>query len=144
MNELPHTIRAIFNQLSEDSGVTDLVENRIYYGMAGEGSEYPCVVFSHVAGTEGILADGTRFNTRPIFLIKAVSEGHSALLAARIANAVDKAIEPINREETVDDDVVRIEGCIRQEPASMTERNRDSGVTYQHIGAYYQFFVWVP
>lgn len=142
MNELPHAFRAIYNQLSEDTALTALVGSRIFYGSAKEGAEYPCVVFQHISGLDSVTQGGQiRFATRPIFLIKAIGKGDSPLLPARVANAVDKAIETIDRQETIDGDTVTVQGCVRQEPFSLPDRNRDSGIMYQHVGAYYQFWV---
>lgn len=148
MNELAACAAFLVRELLADSDVTDLVGQRVYDTLAPQGSQLPCIVFSHLGGMDlnTVGSDRGRIFSRPQFVIEAVSGGEEIQgfsEADVIASALDAALTGDYRGAAgaieVDDLNYQVSGIRREQPLRRLED--EGAVRYYRAGGIYRLFV---
>ena len=105
----------------------------VYQNLAAQGDDAPYVIFQKQAGTPDYTFTGKAFDN-DLYMVKAVTQGHSPALAGTIADRIDAVLT---------DGSLTISGgthyYLRRE-ADIDYTETGDGVTYHHIGASYR--VW--
>lgn len=138
MNELGLTAKFIRQTLLADPVVTSLVQTRIHRNRAPKGSGLPYIVFTLVISRDkNAIGAKNRLFTRPLYTIKAVTEGEDDTTGDAIATAIDDALT--GKSDFIGADGLIKLGVFREEPFDFAEEQE--GVQYNHIGGQYRIFV---
>ena len=138
MNELGLTAQFITTLLTADEEITALVADRIYRNHRPPNGGLPCIVFSLVSSIDKqAIGARQRLFTRPLYTIKAITEGTDDTVGDAIATRVDEVISGQS-------DFVGVGGLVklgvyRTEAIEFVEPK--DGKQYNHIGGQYRFFV---
>lgn len=137
-NELGKTSAFLVSKLTNDATVASLVGTRIHRNRRPPDGPLPCIVFSLI-GSPDVQAIGARQRlfTRPLYLIKAITEGTDDTVGDAIATAIDNAL--VGQSDFVGSDGLVKLGVYRTEPIEYVEEV--DGVQYNHIGGQYRIFV---
>jgi hypothetical protein len=118
--------------------ITMGLQDKIYRELAPPGTDCPYIVMSFQSGRDR-RALGTRalIFTRPLFLIRGVTEGTDDTLGNDIADAIEDALDGSS-------DLLAVDGVAkltvgREEPIEFVEE--EDGTRYNHIGGLYRVFV---
>jgi len=141
MNELLPGIKFLQDRLTGAAGLTALVGQRIYSGMAPQKAAYPLVIHAYQSGgvTPALGADVGRLMADPRFLVKAVTQERDPLAAGRIANQIDEAIDGKSAAIVIDGITYNVQGCIMEQQIHFTEDVGD--LRYQHFGGLYRLYI---
>lgn len=135
VNELDAASKFIYAQLTGNVTLMGLV-NGVFEDLAPQEVLPPYVIFSFQSALDlQALPPVTRILTRPIYLVKAVTQGDTHAASAAIANQIELSL--LQQQGLVGGIVIL--GEHRLEPIQFTEA-RD-GVRYSHVGGLYRLFV---
>jgi hypothetical protein len=138
MNELGLTATFLRDLLTNDATVFALVGDRIHRNRVPPNSGLPCIVFSLIGSVDkNAIGADQRLFTRPLYLVKAVTEGTDDTMGDAIATAIDNALMG-KSDFTGSGGLVKL-GCFREELVEYPEEV--NGVQYNHIGGRYRLFV---
>lgn len=143
--ELGTVARWIYARLASDAdgedangnpyqGLASLVGGRVYEFLVPENGDYPCVVFSHLAGRDVVGTGARRIFSRSSYHVKAICKGNSFGPCAPLAARIDALLQ---QAQDVTDPVVL--GVHRVGPVQSADQ--DEGVRYNHLGGEYTFFM---
>lgn len=123
--------------------LTDLVDSRIYSGMAPKGRVSPFVLFQFVPSASDInIGQSERGATYMEYLVEGIRDGESFDVPHQIAAAIDEAIhdkrETVNYG-TVQDPVIWRIDCIRLRPHQMAYYDTPQQV--RHSGGFYRLII---
>lgn len=134
MIETARALLWVYETLANDATLADLVDDRIYDGLAPEGSAFPYVVYSFQAGTDTVVIGAARILNRGLYLVKAVAETQSYSGPTQIADRVDELLQAANGS-TVDGLIL---GVNREQPIMYIETI--DGIQFRHVGGLYRIF----
>ena len=142
VNELRAADTYIYDRLIASAGLTALVGDKIFSEVApreqdGSAVEPPYVVYGFVAGIDLLAIGRARIFTRPIYLVRAVTEGPSFAEAASIADEIDLALHNAPPDAPVGS--AQVMGMDRLQLIRFTEVV--DGVRYNHVGGQYRLFI---
>lgn len=125
----------VFSTLANDPTMQGLVGNpaRVYSAIAPEGSAFPYVVMTYLAGADVIATGGGRVMSRPIYVVKGVDNASSFANLKAIATQIETLIG--NQTGTTPD--TRILSCVREQPFELIEVDQ-AGVVYRNLGGRYR------
>lgn len=138
MNELGLTSQFITELLLNDTTLNGLVGERVYRNVRPPNGLLPCIVFQLIASPD-VQAIGCRQRlfTRPVYLVKALTEGTDDTVGDAIATAIDNAL--VGQSDFVGTGGLVKLGVYRLEPVEYVEQVED--VQYNHVGGQYRIFV---
>lgn len=138
MNELGLTSTFISNLLINDATISGYVQTRVHRNVRPPDGPLPCIVFQLIASPD-VQAIGCRQRlfTRPIYLVKAITEGTDDIVGDAIATAIDNAL--VGQSDFVGTGGLVKLGVYRLEPIEYVEQVE--GVQYNHVGGQYRIFV---
>lgn len=147
MNELQAVELWIVQTLTGVDGL-EAIEGRFFVGSVPQAknetqTRYPAVVMSLRSAPETTGNGGARVMTRPLYLVKIVSEGKTFNDYARALSAIDAALTTSGPGQAVsyeDGPAFEIRGAIRENSVRYTEN--DSGRSYCHQGGLYRLFCY--
>lgn len=127
--------------LKADAQITALVAGRVYWGMAPQGAIHPLIVWQVVAGTDtNVVGTGdNRLFTKPLVLVKAITQGNAVGLAITIASHVDRVLHGIENQPKTSLGRNYVISCYRESPFEMPEFGQNQ--RYNHFGGHYRFHV---
>lgn len=139
--ELQAAAKAFRAALTEDAAVAALAGTRIYEGLAPQGTALPYVLFSYHTGGD-VQAQGSagRILTRPVYLVKALTEGTDFGPADTLAAAVDGVVEDLDSLISIGSETYRVQVQGRLEPVRYLETVA-GGSRYYHAGGLYRLIV---
>jgi hypothetical protein len=143
MNPLPLCEKFIRDTLKNDSGVSALVSSRIYSGRPPQKTGgFPCIVFSLLtgAGESAFGPNDERMLEKPVYTVKAVTEGEDYGTAHAIAQAFDTALRSARGPVTHNSLTAYIQGAKKQEWLEYQEDSPE-GVRFNYVGANYRLFL---
>lgn len=118
----------LYERLSGDTTLSNLVGGRIYSYLAPQDAVLPFVLFSHQAGHDVRGVGPARIMTSLVYQVKAVGQGHSFGPLKAIADRLDTLLQGASGS-VVDGTVLM---CVREQPVEYVET--DDGVQYRHLG----------
>lgn len=110
-------------------GVATLLNNRVYAYIAPQGAAYSLVIFSHQAGRDVQGLGTNRVITRPLYLVKVISQGAPNAAAKSAADRID---ERLTVAASVKDGYV-FSGR-REQSISFVEVDDATKTQYWHVG----------
>lgn len=147
VNELDGADKFIWDRLTGQAGMAALVQTpggewKVFSELApreiaGEEVTTPYIVFSFLVGPDNLAIGRARIFTRPVYLVRAVTEGTSLVQAAAIADLIDLALH--NAPPAVPIAGLQVMGSDRVQPIRFIEVT--DGVRYNHVGGQYRLFV---
>jgi hypothetical protein len=138
VNEVKYAADFVYDKLAAHSDVIALVQDRIFRDIAPPTANLPYITFTLISSVDkNAIGARKRLFTRPLFLVKAVTEGTDERPADLIASAIDDAL--MGQNDLVGTDGVVKLGVYREACVSYVEE--EQGVLYRHNGGNYRLFV---
>lgn len=142
MNEAYAAQKAAIDALKANAGIVSLAGARVYKDLAPQEASLPYVLVSHQLSshTQAVGNGPKRIASQPQLNIKAVTDGNSGILAARLGHFIDQALVGVSdvvvsfESETYD-----VQGCWQDAP--IDERQIEIDKNYFYNGGLYRFFV---
>lgn len=134
MNELSRVKRFIHATLVDYPPVSTLVGDRIFADLQPQPATWPAVVFGILSSPDTSANGGTRVLTRPLVLVRGVTEGHGQEMAEQIADAIDDALQAASGHAVGAG--AYIAGILREDAFDMVEESE--GKVYRHLGGRYR------
>lgn len=134
MNEISRVKRFIHAALVDSLPVTALVGERIFADVQPQPAEWPAVVFGVLSSPDTTANGGTRVVTRPLVLVRAITEGHGQEMAEQLADAIDDALQAAVGQ--VAGYGAYVAGVVREDAFDMVEESE--GKIYRHLGGRYR------
>lgn len=126
----------LYDTLSNDSEVTDLVDTRIYQDVAPQGSTTPYIVYQASGQANDLMVVGQiRVWSDGLWTVKVVDQSNSYASADAVYTKVDLALH--RGDGTATGGIVHT--ATREQTFSYPEI--DQGVHYKHIGGVYRIQV---
>jgi hypothetical protein len=144
MIETVRVDRWLYQTLSQDTVLGDLVHGRIYGYLAPPGATLPYVVYSHQSGRDVRALGPTRIMTDMVYQIKAIGSGGSFAPLKSIVDRLDDllqgaagvVIDPRSDIMTrgLAGQLIRrhVLMCVREQPIAYVEV--EDGMQYRHLG----------
>jgi uncharacterized protein DUF3168 len=138
-NEPQAAEKWIFSTLSGNAAVTALVAQRVFAGMAPQTAARPFIVYVHNRGSYRATVGGqSRIFGRPVYAVKAVTEGGSFALADQIVDALDTAL--VGTSSTVAAGGITWQvSCVRIGDIRYVEVRE--GQRFNHAGGLYDLYI---
>lgn len=133
MNELSRAKRFIHEALLGDPDLASLVGERVCADVAPQGTAWPVVIFAALSGPDINGSGGVRVMTRPLFLVRGVTEGGGQTLAEQIADRIDIALQAASGRAG---DGAYVAGVLREDTFEMVEEA--AGKILRHLGGRYR------
>ncbi len=138
VNELGATFGYIYDLLANDSAIIALVSDRIFRDIAPPTATLPYITFSLISSPDrNAIGARRRLFTRPLLLVKGMTEGTDERPADLIASAIDNAL--MGQNDLAPSDGIAKLGVFREQPIAYVEE--EQGVQYRHVGGNYRIFV---
>lgn len=118
----------LYERLSGDTTLSNLVGGRIYAYLAPQDATLPFVLYSHQAGHDVRGVGPARIMTSLVYQVKAVGQGGSFGPLKAIADRLDTLLQGASGS-VVDGTVLM---CVREQPIEYVEI--EDGVQYRHLG----------
>lgn len=134
MIEVARGLLWIYEKLANDATLADLVDDRIYDGIAPEGAAFPYVVYSFQAGADTVVVGAARVLNSGLYLVKAVAETQSYSGPAEIADRIDDLLQAASG--AADDGLIL--GANREQPIMYVEVV--DTIQFRHVGGLYRIF----
>lgn len=133
MIEVARALEWIYTTLSNDATVTNLIDDRIYDGLAPQGANYPFIVFNHQGGADARGVGVYRAFDNSLYQVKAVTQAESYSQATEIADAIDDALQ--GASGTADGGYIG--PCVREQTLMLIELGK-GGIQYRSAGGLYR------
>lgn len=135
--------RWLFETLSASSALEELIDDRIYSGLAPEGRTSPFVLFQFVPSASDMnIGQSERGATFLEYLVEGIRDGESLDIPHQIAAEIDLALhdqrQSVNYGTVMDPVIWRID-CIRIRPHQMVVYDRPEKVC--HSGGFYRLII---
>ena len=135
--------RWLAETLNAYAPLTDLVDSRIYSGLAPKGRVSPFVLFQFIPSASDMnIGDSERGATFLEYLVEGIRDGESLDIPHQIAAAIDEALhdmrESVNYGTVMDPVIWRID-CVRRRPHQMVYHDRPQEVC--HSGGFYRLII---
>lgn len=138
VNEAKYAADFIYDLLAAHQGIIDTVSDRIFRLIAPPNAILPYVTFTFISSVDkNAIGARKRLFTRPIYLVKAVTEGTDERPGDLIATHIDNAL--MGQNDLVGTDGVVKLGVFREGIVEYVEE--EQGIQYRHIGGNYRVFV---
>lgn len=134
MIEIARAMEFIHDTLAIDTTLTGLVGDRIYDGVAPEGTTFPYVVYNFQGGSDAVAVGAARVLNNSLFQVKAVAMAQSYIGPAEIADRIDVLLQAATG--TAVDGLIL--GTNREQPIMYTEVVDKT--QYRHVGGLYRMF----
>ena len=125
--------QAVLNELSDTSGVTDLVGTRIYYVKAPQDVTNPYIIFSKLSAPREHDHDGSSGLAGARFLVSIFGETYR--IVKLIAKQVQTALQAFKGTMGGDGGVV-VNGCFYQNEVDF----REDGIGLYHVDC--DYLIW--
>lgn len=116
-----------------------IVGDRIYEGAAPAGSLYPAVVFNLLAGSDQSAQGDVRIFSKPLYLVKIVTQQESFGLASQAYAIVDFLLQGAYGYVSVNGTLYFISRCNREAAVEYAEE-KELG-RFSHLGGKYRLMV---
>lgn len=133
MIEVARALEWIYATLAADTDIDNLVDGRIYDGLAPQGAAYPLIVFNHQGGADARGVGVYRAFDNSIYQVKAVTQAESYSTATEIADAIDAALQ--GASGTADGGYIG--PCVREQTLMLIELGK-GGIQYRSVGGLYR------
>jgi hypothetical protein len=139
-----HELRAVDKFLTDnlraETELTALIGDESFYSdVAPKGTPPPYVLHQFITGEDTNAIGAIRIFTKPLYLVKVVTEGESYKEAGILITLVERAIVGKQQVITIDGIDWQIMGCHRERPIRFPQFF--DGVRYNHLGGQYRIFV---
>lgn len=135
MIETARAYEWLYDVLSTDTSLTELVSTRIYRHVVPAGVQRPAVVFTMQGGHDVLGVGATRIMVHVVAVVKAVGLHRDYASLVAIADLIDAALHRAVGQ--VDD--ARVLACVREVPLDYIEAS--DGEVYAHIGGQYRLLI---
>lgn len=139
-DEITRTATWLYDTLTGETDITDLVSTRVYSDFAPQGSTLPAVIFSLEYARDVTTAFHHRVMVDGLWRVRAVTDSGSFdddLQA--LADAIDVLLD---RSDGGTADTATIFTSVREEPYQSVVT--DEGVRYHALGGVYRILVQIP
>jgi len=124
----------LYERLSGDAALADLVGDRIFDGVGRPDAVYPFVVFQFQGGHDVAGVSAQRLMGQEVYLVKAVGRAASYADLKPVAKRID---ELLHRQRGVTADGT-VWACVREQPfKNVYVENR---IQYRQLGGLYRLF----
>lgn len=123
----------IYQVLSRDNLLSNMVGSRIYGDAAPQNVTLPLVLFSFLGGADKIQTLRSRL-TNAIYLIRAVGSGSSYDAIEALADRIDAVL--FVPEQGVQQRDIRIASCSREQPHQ--RKDFENGIPTVYLGGFYR------
>lgn len=138
-SELIGTDDLIRDLLAADATLTTaLGGTKIYADQAPQGTAFPYVILAFLSSPDTEVVGGYRVHTRPLYLVKAVTEGNSWSTAGTIADRIDDVLQQAAGTRPAQG--IEVQSIVREGIVRYIE-TPPQGQPIRHYGGQYRCFV---
>lgn len=123
----------LYQVLSQDNLLSNMVGSRIYGDAAPQGVTLPLVLFSFLGGADRVQTLRSRL-TNAIYLVRAVGAGSSYDAIEAMADRIDTVM--FVPEQGVQQRDIRIASCSREQPHQ--RKDFENGIPTVYLGGFYR------